>query len=51
MVEAQDAGNSFLFDVNIRLRDFEEKNKMLRERILLIGQNLIETKKKELPTS
>ncbi|MEK6897418.1 MAG: hypothetical protein AABW93_02725, partial [Nanoarchaeota archaeon] len=32
--------------VNVRLRDFEEKNKMLRERILLIGQNLIETKEK-----
>lgn len=46
MVEAQDAGNSFLFDVNVRLRDFDEKNKMLKERILLIGQNLIETKEK-----
>ena len=32
--------------MNVRFRDLEEKNRMLRDRILLIGQNLIETKEK-----
>jgi len=31
-------------DVNIRLRDLEEKNRILKDRTLLIGENLIESK-------
>ena len=31
-------------DLLIKLRDIEEKNRLLRDRILLIGKNLIETK-------
>jgi len=31
-------------DVNIKLRDLEEKQNLLKDRLLLIGQNLIETK-------
>ena len=46
MVELQPEGDSFLTSMNTRFRDLEEKNRMLRDRILLIGQNLIETKEK-----
>ena len=46
MVELQTEGDSFLTSMNTRFRDLEEKNRMLRDRILLIGQNLIETKEK-----
>ena len=42
----QQADSSFWTDLSIRFRDLEEKNKILRERVLLIGQNLIETKEK-----
>ena|SRR3989344_3599310 len=31
-------------DGNFRLKDLEEKQNILRDRLLLIGQNLIETK-------
>ena len=30
------------FDINVRLRDLEEKNRLLRDRVLLLGQSLIE---------
>ena len=33
-------------DANTRARDLEEKQKILKDRILLIGQNLIESKEK-----
>jgi hypothetical protein len=33
-------------EVITKLRDVEEKNRMLRDRLLLIGQNLVETKEK-----
>ncbi|MGA2130422.1 MAG: hypothetical protein ABSG05_02290 [Candidatus Pacearchaeota archaeon] len=46
MAEIQQNNDSFLADISMRFRDMEEKQKMLRERILLIGQNLIETKEK-----
>ena len=46
MMEIQGGNDPFLSDVNVRFRDLEEKNKMLRDRLLLIGQNLIETKEK-----
>lgn len=31
---------------NTRLRDLEEKNRILKDRLLLIGENLVETKEK-----
>ena len=31
-------------DPNIKLRDLEEKQRVLKDRIILIGQNMIETK-------
>ena len=40
------AGERFLIDLSSKLRDLEEKQKMLKDRILLIGQNLVETKEK-----
>ena len=46
MVEMQSENESFWTNMNVRFRDLEEKNRMLRDRILLIGQNLIETKEK-----
>ena len=46
MVEIQSGNDSFLVDMSVRFRDLEEKNKMLKDRLLLIGQNLIETKEK-----
>jgi hypothetical protein len=46
MVEIQQGNGAFLTDISIRFRDMEEKHKMLRDRLLLIGQNLIETREK-----
>ena len=33
-------------DVNIRIRDLEERHRILKDRVLLIGQNLIDIKEK-----
>jgi len=46
-----DAGSSygegqFLSDFSTKIRDLEEKQRLLKDRLLLIGQNLIETKEK-----
>ncbi|MFC1710545.1 hypothetical protein ACFLZJ_00065 [Nanoarchaeota archaeon] len=38
--------NQFLTEVNMKVRDLEEKQRILKDRLLLIGQNLIETKEK-----
>ena len=46
MEEQQSIGNQYLGDVAIKLRDLEEKQKMLKERLLLIGQNLVELREK-----
>ena len=34
------------WEINTKLRDLEERYRMLRDRLLLIGQNLIEIKEK-----
>ena len=39
-------GTDFLADINVKLRDIEEKQYIIRDRILLIGENLI-TEKEE----
>lgn len=39
--------NQNYIDPNVKLRDIEEKQRILKDRILLIGQNLIETKEKQ----
>lgn len=37
-------GNQIFAGVNTKMRDLEEKQRILKDRLLLIGQNLIETK-------
>ena len=37
---------NFLGEINIKIRDIEEKQRILKSRLLLIGQNLIEIKEK-----
>jgi len=44
--ESGDYFAQFLSETNIRIRDLEEKQRILKDRLLLIGQNLIETKEK-----
>jgi len=44
--EQQDYLSSILADFNTKIRDLEEKNRLMRERLLLIGQNLIEIREK-----
>ena len=41
-----DAQAGFFSDFSTKLRDLEEKQRMLKDRLLLIGQNLVETKEK-----
>ena len=45
MVEGQEEYyGQFYSEANIRIKDLEEKQGVLKERVLLIGKNLIETK-------
>lgn len=46
MAEMQQESEAFFAGISTRFRDLEEKNRMLRDRVLLIGQNLIEIKEK-----
>lgn len=46
MEEGIDYSNQILENTNIKLRDLEEKQRILKDRLLLIGQNLIEIKEK-----
>jgi len=41
-----DYNTQFASDFPSKLRDLEEKQRMLKDRLVLIGQNLIETKEK-----
>lgn len=40
----QDYSQNPVVEINTKVRDIEEKQRVLRDRLLLIGQNLIETK-------
>jgi len=47
MLEQQDTGGQVQFllsDFNTRLRDIDERNKLIRERVLLLGKNLISSR-------
>lgn len=47
MAETQEAESQtqfLLMDFNTRLRDIDERNKLIRERVLLLGKNLISSK-------
>jgi hypothetical protein len=46
MVEETNYQESSFGDYNIRLRDLEEKQRILKDRIFLLGKNLIEIKEK-----
>lgn len=41
-----DYGGDALTDVVLKIRDLEEKQRIMKERLLLIGQNLIDVKEK-----
>ena len=34
----------YSYDVNLQIRDMEERQRLLKDRVLLIGQNLVEEK-------
>ncbi len=44
---ADEEGYQNYIDPNVKLRDIEEKQRILKDRLLLIGQNLIETKERQ----
>jgi len=44
MDEQQNYITPLLSEFNIKLQDLEEKQRLMKERIMLIGENLIETK-------
>lgn len=46
MAEQADYSGQILGDSNARIRDIEEKQRVLKDRLLLIGQNLVEIKEK-----
>jgi hypothetical protein len=46
MEEQYDYSQQAAMDANIPLRDLEEKQRILKERIFLIGQNLVEIREK-----
>ena len=39
-----DQTQSFLSDINTRLRDTDERSRLIRERVLLLGKNLISSR-------
>ncbi|MEK6823723.1 MAG: hypothetical protein AABY06_01690 [Nanoarchaeota archaeon] len=50
MVEEVNYQEQFSEDSNLKIRDLEEKQRILKDRVLLIGQNLIDTKEKTAET-
>jgi len=46
MTEEMNYAEQYSEDFAFKIRDLEEKQKILKDRVLLIGQNLIETKEK-----
>lgn len=42
--DPQNDANSLLSDVSVRLRDIEEKQNLIKDRVLLISENLISEK-------
>ena len=39
-------GDEYFAEVNLKLRDLEEKQRILKDRLLLIGENLVELREK-----
>lgn len=46
MTEQQEYSEQTYNDSNLKIRDIEEKQRILKDRLLLIGQNLIDIKEK-----
>ena len=46
MAEEIGAVDTYSNEVNLKMRDLEEKQRILKRRVLLIGQNLIDSKEK-----
>ncbi|MBI2044150.1 hypothetical protein HYT24_02190 [Candidatus Pacearchaeota archaeon] len=44
MVEEEQNAGEYYGNFNLKVRDIEEKQNILKERLILIGKNLIETK-------
>lgn len=44
--QALDYSEQFQGDANVKIRDLEEKQRILQDRIFLIGENLIDMKEK-----
>ena len=42
----EDYLNSLLSDVNVRLRDLEDKQNMIKDRVVLIGENIVAEKER-----
>ena len=42
MEESIDYGSAFVGEYNTKINDLEERQRILKERVILIGQNLIE---------
>ena len=42
--EQTDYSRQYFGEINSKIKDLEEKQRILKDRLLLIGQNLIETK-------
>lgn len=42
MAEDDYYGDQFYNDTNLKIKDLEERNRLLRDRLILIGENLIE---------
>jgi hypothetical protein len=42
--EQMNYSEQYFGDINSKMKDLEEKQRILKDRLLLIGQNLIETK-------
>ena len=43
-MEEEEYQDSYLTEINTRIRDLEDKQRILKDRTLLIGENLVETK-------
>ena len=51
MEEQADYIGQILGDFNTKIRDMEERQRLTKDRLLLIGQNLVEIKEKNIQTT
>jgi len=42
--QTQDSSADYFADLNVRLQDMEEKQNMIKDRVLLLGENLVSSK-------